>query len=228
MSETGETAQQGQALIFAKMTRVMTRLANLPRKGRNLQQNYQFVKSDDLLDMVRQALAAEGLALMVSVIHADIQKTEKVTRAVITYSFSLCCAETGAVVTSEWVGLADDYSDKAVNKAATAAEKYWLMKTFLIGADDADPDAESPGAEPPRRARGSDRAPGWHETDALDRLVERCRARDYIRRDQGADALLALLGEDAKWSRFASVTEAAEAIRSAVSRRRQADENTAM
>jgi hypothetical protein len=66
-------------------------------------------------------------------------------------------------------------------------------------------------------------APAWYETDALDRLVERSRARDYITPDQGADDLLALLGEGVTWSDFASVTEAAEAIKAAVGRAKRAE-----
>jgi len=42
-----------------------------------------------------------------------------------------------------WTGEANDYGDKATNKAATAALKYCLMRTFNISEQGDDPDGTS-------------------------------------------------------------------------------------
>lgn len=43
-----------------------------------------------------------------------------------------------------WTGEALDYGDKATNKAATSAQKYYLMRQFNISEKGEDPDADSP------------------------------------------------------------------------------------
>jgi hypothetical protein len=43
----------------------------------------------------------------------------------------------------KWIGEASDYGDKATNKAATAALKYYLMRQFNISEKGDDPDAET-------------------------------------------------------------------------------------
>ena len=44
-----------------------------------------------------------------------------------------------------WTGESLDTQDKGITKAATSAEKYFLMKTFVISTGDAkdDPDSQS-------------------------------------------------------------------------------------
>ena len=45
----------------------------------------------------------------------------------------------------KWQGEAADYGDKATNKAATAAVKYYLMRQFNISSKgDEDPDSQTP------------------------------------------------------------------------------------
>ena len=47
--------------------------------------------------------------------------------------------DSGATLIGRGVGEALDIQDKCLNKAITAAVKYWLIKTFLVGAgEDAD------------------------------------------------------------------------------------------
>jgi|GEM_PF-4547377 len=63
--------------------------------------------------------------------------------------YTLACGDTGATITTRWTGEAADSQDKGINKAATAALKYWLLKTFLISTGDEDPDAVPAPESPP-------------------------------------------------------------------------------
>jgi len=58
--------------------------------------------------------------------------------------------------------------------------------------------------------------PPWYQTASLQRLVDRAHKAGYIEAGQGANDLLALLGNDATWANYATVAEAGTAIKAAV------------
>jgi hypothetical protein len=66
--------------------------------------------------------------------------------------FTLVCGETGETMACDWFGESTDYGDKSVNKAATAAEKYWLINTFLLSTTEPDADEETVIHETPAPA----------------------------------------------------------------------------
>jgi len=129
------------------MARVMGATERLPKRGRNDYFNYDFVQDADVLEAVRNAMASVNLALFVSLEQYAREDNRTIAEFVITFADG----DTGAIHPVSWAAEAQDKGDKGLNKAATAAVKYCLLKTFLIPTGDDDPDAGGDAPSKPRR-----------------------------------------------------------------------------
>ena len=135
-----------QAGLFKKMSGVMGRLDRIEKRGHNTYFNYDFVTSDDVLDAVRKAMVAEGLAFYVNMVKVEVVESadkngKPKAKHIADFEFNIADGESGEVLTCIWKGEAIDTEDKALSKCATSAEKYFLLKTFVIGTgDEPDPD----------------------------------------------------------------------------------------
>lgn len=170
---TGEILDtQSKAPLFAKMARVMGKMDRLKKTGYNQQQKYQFATDADVADLVRQAMVEEGLAFFASMTSYEqsehiTSNNAKMTRTVASFLFTFCCTETGATESRTWSSESLDSGDKGMNKAATAAEKFFLLKTFIISTGDKadEPDYHSPefsqdkSATPKKQQNGTRPAP---------------------------------------------------------------------
>lgn len=143
-----DQSTQGSAALFAKMARVMSKISRLKKTGKHPTQGYPFATDADVSDLVRELLAEEGIAFLPglpTVEQRQIGATKSgapITRSIASFVFTFGCSETGAIYSLPWYAEADDTSDKGINKTATAAVKYFLLKTFLISTGDTpDPDA---------------------------------------------------------------------------------------
>ena len=137
-----------RAALFAKIAATMGELERIPKTGWNDHFKYHYSSDGDVNDAVRHAMANNNLALLVdmrSVKQEDFGKTGNNIKFTVEFEFTLACGDTGATWSSLWTGEALDTQDKGINKAATSAEKYFLMKTFVVSTGDAkdDPDSQS-------------------------------------------------------------------------------------
>lgn len=140
------------ATLYGKMAAIMGIVGSVARDGTNAHFNYKFQRSDDVYNAVRKAMADQKIAFFCSM--TDVSRNGKMTYA--TFQFTLACGDTGAAMTSQWHGEAMDSGDKGINKVATAATKYFLLKTFLIGdPGEVDPDSESGIPDSPTKAKQS-------------------------------------------------------------------------
>lgn len=130
------------AQLARKMANIMGQLKRLRQGGQN-SQGWTFTSIDDITDAIRALMAEHGIALFSKMLKATEVKDGKVTRATVDMEFELVCADTGVSKVMSWTGSAEDHSDKAMNKAAVYAEKFWLKSTFLVSTGK-DPDASSP------------------------------------------------------------------------------------
>lgn len=141
-----------QASLFAKMSRVMGKMNRLKKRGHNDYFNFDFATSEDVSDLVRQAMAEEGLALFVNIL--ETKRLEKLTQA--RFMFVFADGETGATYSCQWESEAIDAQDKGISKAVTSAIKYFLLKTFLISTgDEPDPDSDDKAQKPKKREYSS-------------------------------------------------------------------------
>lgn len=148
----------GKATLYRKLAKVMSGINRVPKNGYNDHYRYPFVQDNDVLDAVRNLMSEHELSILVNMVGVPAQ-TEMQTKngttihTVATFEFTIACGETGETVTTQWTGEASDAMDKGINKAATSAMKYWLLKTFMISTgDDADNGPEPSNRRPVRRA----------------------------------------------------------------------------
>lgn len=134
------------AKLYGKLARVMGKCKRVKKDGENKYHGYKYATAADVADEVRGYLADENVAFF-----AEMgSKTVDDGVWVVTFYFTFACGDTGASVTRAWAseGAAANSKgrdDKGLNKAATTAEKYFLLKTFILSAgDEPDSDAETP------------------------------------------------------------------------------------
>lgn len=164
----------GGKTLFAKLAKISGEIGTVAKKGRNEHHGYNYVTEADLLAEVRAKLAAAGVAYFFSVesvstreVHGAAQhkdghfvfypaKAGHITEVIVSATFA--DSETGETYTVTGAGAGQDAGDKGVYKALTGAQKYLLMKTFLIATGD-DPEGDSKvdkanaGEEKPSKAK---------------------------------------------------------------------------
>ena len=154
-----------KAKLYAKLANVMAAVERLPKNGYNEKFNYKFVKDADVADAVRKEMGKQGIAFFADITNVTQEivptKRGQTIRTNVFIGFTFACGETGETETRHWRGEALDNQDKGISKAATAAEKYFLIKTFILGAgDDPDESNEPATRKPAKRAGKSPRKKG--------------------------------------------------------------------
>jgi hypothetical protein len=148
---------KGMAILYAKLARVMGRLNPILPDGMNTYFKYPYQTAGAIANAVRVELAAENVAFLINMVSVDQSQKGK-TKAV--FHFTFACGDTGATLTRRFEGEAEDGQDKGINKVATAATKYFLIKTFLISpADEVDTDASGSDAPKDRPAKPGNSKP---------------------------------------------------------------------
>jgi hypothetical protein len=148
--------------LAGKMIAVMNDVGHLGKDARNDFHRYEYTSDNQVYNAVRKAMITHGIAIFTKMpdVAQEVGTTAKGKPNVHTlarFEFELVCADSGESVVCPWFGEADDQNDKGVNKCATAALKYFLLKTFIIPTgDDPDADSEKP-VLPVRRDRSADR-----------------------------------------------------------------------
>lgn len=162
---TGEIAptEPNKATLYKKMAAVMGHMSRVKKTGQHPTQKYMFATDGDVSDMVRDALSQEGIAFFADFIEIDqkvVGKTSSggdIRNNFARFIFTFACSETGATRSCTWFAEAVDTSDKGINKVATAAVKYFLLKTFLISTGDKADDPDTSEDMQPGKAKTQQR-----------------------------------------------------------------------
>jgi hypothetical protein len=108
---------------------------------------WSFRGVDDAMAAANKVMSELGLSLAVAYhIESDemVQSDDKIFNKVVLKGIYKIFAIDGSSIDCSAIGKAYDYSDKAMNKAMSAALKYFLYQTFMIPtADVADSDNEN-------------------------------------------------------------------------------------
>lgn len=123
--------------LYQKLVEIMEEIGRVEKRGFNSFHNYAYVKEDDLVEAVRGKLSERGILLLPTV--ESVTREGTLTTAMM--SFTFVDSATGETQIAGWAGTGDDKGDKGLYKAYTGAEKYFLMKTFLIPTGD-DPEGD--------------------------------------------------------------------------------------
>jgi hypothetical protein len=128
--------EQPKGLAY-KMAQVMGQIGVIQKSGYNEHFKYKFAEAGDVAQAVRVLLAEQRIAFFAEM--TDAQKVDG--NWLVRFVFTFVDGDTGEVKACNWLGESTARDDKGINKAATAAEKYFLLKTFMIPTED-EPDAD--------------------------------------------------------------------------------------
>ena len=139
--------------VYQAINAVQTELAKVGiTKSRTNQQgaSYKFRGIDDIFNTISPMLAEHGLCILPRVLARECVERQTKAGGAIFYvtvevEFDFVAAEDGSKHTVKTFGEAMDTSDKATNKAMSAAYKYAALQAFAIPTEgDNDADAHTP------------------------------------------------------------------------------------
>jgi len=115
-------------------------------------QTYKFRGIDDVYNAISPLLGEHGLCILPRMIRRDCQerltaKGSAIFYVIVEAEFDFVAAEDGSCHVVRTFGEAMDMSDKATNKAMSAAYKYAAMQAFAIPTE-GDNDTENQNIEP--------------------------------------------------------------------------------
>lgn len=140
-----------------KLNAVMAGVGRLKKDGHNAFQNYDYVSEANVVETVGQLLVENGVTPSVSLkYHWQVERAAKDGGLNVHSFVVLTCrfldTESDEEMSEDWLGEGQDKGDKGFYKAYTGAQKYWLMKTFLIPTGD-DPECDSGKLSPSQPAQ---------------------------------------------------------------------------
>jgi len=135
--------------IYQKIAAITGAIGVVEKGGQNTEQKYAFIEYAAVAGKLRVLFAEYGVVIVPRMAKFDTWNTEEITTKYgskginvrVPFEFEIVNADRPEdSFKVEWVGEAADYGDKATNKAATAALKYYLMRQFNISEKGDDPD----------------------------------------------------------------------------------------
>jgi hypothetical protein len=138
--------------IHQKILEVMAATGHVDKNGRNDFHRYDYAMESDILDAVRPELIKAGLVIYADTIADERERyADKDGKATnernLMVEYKIVNADNPEeVVIVHFPGVGHDAGDKAVYKALTGSEKYFLMKTLLISTGD-DPEKDAAPAK---------------------------------------------------------------------------------
>lgn len=133
--------------LVKKLTEVMNQVQYIQKKGFNNFNKYKYATESDVQEKVREVLAEQNVIMLPDVVeHTTREHTNRKGNieyiATVKVNFTFIDGDTGEQLNIHSVGEGQDAGDKAVYKAITGAQKYALMKAFMIPTGD-DPEADN-------------------------------------------------------------------------------------
>jgi predicted nucleic acid-binding Zn-ribbon protein len=133
--------------LVSKLAEVMKRVKYIQKAGFNDFHRYKYATEADVNEQVREVLAELNVIMIPNVknhsYREHINKNGKVEYIVtVEVEFTFYDGDTGETISFTTFGEGQDSGDKGTYKAITGAQKYALMKAFMIPTGD-DPEGDS-------------------------------------------------------------------------------------
>lgn len=133
--------------LVKKLAKVMNEVKYIEKKGFNKFHKYRYATESDVAEKVREVLADQHVMMIPNMKEHQVRehttakgKTEYI--ATVMMEFTFMDGESGESISFSMAGEGQDTGDKAYYKAITGAQKYALMKAFMIPTGD-DPEQDS-------------------------------------------------------------------------------------
>lgn len=192
--------------IATKMLAIMSDVQYIQKTGINKFLNYKYAKESDISEAFSKSLIKHKVFMFSSIVDYGCKafKTKKdEDRFLITVKLNVkfVDAESGESFESVFYGDGADSDDKGVYKAITGAQKYALLKTFMVSTgDDPEQDREP---EPAHTSIVTSGASHNHYQQRLHDLIMQCKepaiTRQFICDKCGVDSLTALKEAELKF-----------------------------
>lgn len=142
-----------QRSLVRKLAAIMGEVERIPKSGYNEFHKYNYVTEADISSAVRRGMADRGLMLIPSVEKTEWTPLGKMRLCTLTVRFTIEDGDSGETREMVVIGEGTDQADKASYKAMTGAEKYALLKLFMI------PTGDDPEKDDPRPPQGQQQEP---------------------------------------------------------------------
>ena len=133
-------AAHSKVSVYKKIQMVMHDAGHIEKTGWNAHHRYNFTRSEDICRRFQRLMSKHGLVIIPSMVNM-MRDGKSVT---VHWEMTIVDTDSGSELKSSWYSEAMDAQDKGINKCATAAMKYFLLKTFLV-PDSSEPDADGEG-----------------------------------------------------------------------------------
>jgi hypothetical protein len=145
---------EGDLTIYQAIAEIINELEGIGKTGRNEEQHYNFRGIDAVLQHLHPLLAKYGV-FFAPTVQERIYEERISSKGTVGHACHLKVCFMVYGPTGDWInvttwGEAVDYSDKATNKAMTAAFKYALFQLFAICDPAEDGDREGPEGGTPQ------------------------------------------------------------------------------
>ena len=132
--------------LAAKMIKIMEDVSYIQKKGFNAFQKYKYATESDVSTAFAESFKKNNVCMLTSVVerNCDTYKTAQGKDSFIVsvkMEVTFIDADSGESFTGTFFGDGTDSGDKGVYKAITGAQKYALMKTFMVSTGD-DPECD--------------------------------------------------------------------------------------
>jgi len=150
--------------LVKKLVEVMKQVKYIQKTGFNDFHRYKYAQEADVSEKVREVLAEQNVVMIPNVKTHTVRehinakgKTEYIVTVEVEFTF--IDGDTGETITFTMYGEGQDAGDKGTYKAITGAQKYALMKAFMIPTGDdpeADKGVDERNADSPVRGKSDD------------------------------------------------------------------------
>jgi hypothetical protein len=135
--------------LVKKLAQVMQQVQYIQKRGHNKFHNYKYATEADVNEKVREELSKQNVIMLPSMKSHDLRETKTKSGnteyiVCVDMEFKFVDGDTGEELSIQMSGEGQDVGDKAIYKAISGAQKYALMKVFMIPTGD-DPEADTGG-----------------------------------------------------------------------------------
>lgn len=147
--------------LYEKLLEMQKRVDGVIKDAKNTSDRYDFASDENVLDKFRPMMDEMGILLIPNISRTELHEgtTKSGTSRFMTevwYNMTWHDVESGEELVVPWYAQGVDLAgEKGVGKAATYAEKYFLLKFFHVPTKKDDPDADSRTRSGEKRQKGT-------------------------------------------------------------------------
>ncbi len=142
-------SEENGSAVAKKIAKIMGEIDSIPKNGHNAHYNYDYVREEDVTDIIREKLSNHNLALFQNVVDSTEGKVGETSKGndriktTLWVEYTFVDGDTGESFTCKMPCAGIDTEDKGIYKAITGGNKYFLLKTFQISAGGDDPELDA-------------------------------------------------------------------------------------